>query len=265
MKIKAVVLYRVFMFCFVSFLTLVSCKSKAVIVDSKKEATRLPDNKIITNYYNNKSDFSTLYIKSNVRYATEKQVQNVSAEIKIKKDEQILVSIRLLGFPVAKALITPTTVSYYEKINRSYFEGDFSSLSKWLGTDLDFKKIQDMLMGRAMDDLKKGNYQESIEDEMYKLIDVSDTNTKKAFFFDKKTFLVKKQEIAQIAEERKIQAVYSDHKVFNDVSLPLDVLINAMQLKGKTEINLNYNDITFNEEISFPYSVPSGYKRILIK
>jgi hypothetical protein len=38
----------------------------------------------------------------------------------------------------------------HEKINNSYFEGDFSSLSQWLGTDLDYSKIQNLLLGQAM-------------------------------------------------------------------------------------------------------------------
>jgi hypothetical protein len=59
--------------------------------------------------------------------------------------------------------------------------------------------------------------------------------------------------------------VYSGNKVFNEATLPSNVLINTYQKKGKTEINLDYNSITFNEELSFPYSVPNGYKRILIK
>jgi hypothetical protein len=62
--------------------------------------------KIIGNHYNNKSNFSTLYIRANAKYADDKQTQNVTAEIKIKKDEQILVSIRFLGITMAKALIT---------------------------------------------------------------------------------------------------------------------------------------------------------------
>ena len=33
----------------------------------------------------------------------------------------------------------------------------------------------------------------------------------------------------------------------------------------KSEIDIEYNTVTFNEEISFPYSVPNGYKRIIIK
>ena len=77
--------------------------------------------------------------------------------------------------------------------------------------------------------------------------------------------MVKRQEIKQTAEDRMIQVAYSDNKVYNEATLPSNVSINTFQKKGKTEINLDYNTITFNEELSFPYSVPNGYKRIIIK
>ena len=149
----------------------VSCKTKAIAVAASnepvKEANYMTAKKIIENYYNNKTQFSTLYIKSSARYADDKQTQNVSAEIKIKKDEQILVSIRVLGITMAKALITPTSVNYYEKLGGKYFEGDFTSLSQWLGTDLDYNKIQNMLFGEAFDVLTKGKYIESLLDLSY--------------------------------------------------------------------------------------------------
>jgi hypothetical protein len=69
--------------------------------------------KIIGNHYNNKSNFSTLYIEQ-IKYADDKQTQNVTAEIKIKKDEQILVSIRFLGITMAN-IDNSNSVSYYEK------------------------------------------------------------------------------------------------------------------------------------------------------
>jgi len=250
---------------FASSLMLVSCKSKSVVVEATKKESRMSANNIIENYSNNKMEFSTLYIKSNVQYADSKQTQNITAEIKIKKDEQILVSIRFLGITMAKALITPTSVSYYEKISGSYFEGDFSTLSQWLGTDLDYNKVQNMLLGRAIDDLKKGKYTESLIDQTYRLEDASNNNTRKSFFFDANTFLVKKQEIAQASEGRKIQVDYSNTIIYKEATLPSNVSISTFQEKGKTEINLEYNTITFNEELSFPYSVPNGYKRIIIK
>lgn len=243
---------------------LVGCKTKSVVVDAAKPDTGISANKIIKNYNNNKIDFSTLYIKSSVQYADDKQTQNVTAEIKIKKDEQILVSVRFLGITMAKASITPTSVSYYEKMGGRYFEGDFSTLSQWLGTDLDFNKIQSMLLGRAIDDLEKGKYTESFADQVYRLDDVSDS-FKKSFYFDANTFLLNKQEIAQTDKGRMIQVAYSDNAFYKEVSLPSKVIINAIQAKGKSKINFEYNTITLNEELSFPYSVPNGYKRIIIK
>lgn len=246
-----------------------SCKSKAVVVAASNEpvaaSNEMSAKKIIENYYNNKNQFSTLYIKSSARYSDNKQTQNVTAEIRIKKDEQILVSIRFLGITMAKALITPKSVNYYEKINGSYFEGDFSSLSQWLGTDLDYNKIQNMLLGKAIDDLTKGKYSESILEKTYRLDAISNSNTKKSFFLNSDTFLIEKQEITQTTEERMIKVVYPDNKVYGEAIVPTSVLINTFQKKGNTEINLEYNSVSFNEELSFPYSVPNGYKRILIK
>ena len=70
---------------------------------------------------------------------------------------------------MAKAMITPTKVSYYEKINNTYFEGDFSMLSNWLGTDLDFNKVQNLFLGKAIDDLTKDKWVSEVVEKMFKL------------------------------------------------------------------------------------------------
>ncbi len=247
---------------------LVSCKTKQAVVTTTPEVPQtkgISVDEVITNHYNNKTNFSTVYIKSNVRFSDDKQTQNVTAEIKIKKDEQILISVRFLGITMAKALITPSSVSYYEKMNGTYFEGDFSGLSQWLGTDLDFSKIQNMLMGEAFDNLQQGKYALSKGEQGFELADLKSGNTKKTFFLNTENFQIQKQEINQIEQDRMIQVSYSEHASFSEGSVPMQVLIQTFQTKGKTEISFNYNGVTFNEELSFPYSIPNGYKRILIK
>lgn len=166
---------------------------------------------------------------------------------------------------MAKASITPTKVSYYEKVKSTYYEGDFSALSQLLGTDLDFSKVQNMLLGRAIDNLKEGKYTESLENQVYRLDETADDNLKKSFYIDANSFLMNKQEITQTKEERMIQVVYSNPKEFKEMTLPLNINIDTYQKKGKAEINLEYNTVSFNEELSFPYSVPNDYKRIIIK
>jgi len=246
-------------------LTLVSCKSKAVVVETKPTVKIIKAKSIIENHYNNKTDFSTLYIKSKVQFQSEKQSQNVTAEIRIKKDEQILISIRFLGITMAKALITPSSVNYYEKMGGSYYEGDFSKLSQLLGTDLDFYKFQNILLGQSIDDLTQGKYKESFLDGTYRLDDVLDNSTKKSFYLDAAKFLIQKQEITQIAEGRMIQVAYSNSKDYNGMNIPFTINIDAYQKGSKTEIDLDFDTVSLNEELSFPYSVPNGYKRIIIK
>lgn len=244
----------------------ISCKSKAVAVQNTDKPVEAPkeDRKAIAKHYDNKLDFKTLNIKASAKYEDEKQSQNVTAEIKIEKDKQILVSVRFLGITMAKALITPTTVSYYEKIKGTYYEGDFTSLSKWLGTELDYSKVQNLLVGEALDDLRKGKYTQTIVENLFKLEDEKEAKIKKTFYLDSEKYLLQKEEILQPAENRMLGIKYSDSKTFDQGILPTKIEINAVQPKGKTDINLEYNNITFNEELSFPYSVPSGYKKVII-
>ena len=133
---------------------LIGCKSKqAVATAAANENTEV--SKVIKGHYTNDFDFKTLNIRANARYEDEKQSHSMNADIRIKKDEIIWINIKFFGIPMAKAIITPTKVSYYEKLNGTYFEGDFSMLSNWLGTDLDFNKVQNLFLGKAIDDLTK--------------------------------------------------------------------------------------------------------------
>lgn len=245
-----------------TILLFASCKPKAVLAEGSANNTIAAD-KIIDSHYNNKSNFSTLYIKASAHYEDANNTQNVSAEIKIKKDEKILVSIRVLGITMAKALITPTSVQYYDKLGNKYFEGDYAGLSKWLGTDLDFQKVQNLLIGKAIDDLHKGKYVVSIMEKLYKL-QSNVGNSENSFYFEADNFLIKRQEINQPALDRTLQVVYPDFKKYDEAILPLALSINARQKENKTNINIEYKNSTFNEDLSFPYNVPEGYERIYI-
>jgi hypothetical protein len=247
-----------------SFYILVSCSAKKAAIAETVANDKLTSDKIIDNHYKNTLNFNTLYIKSNVSYRDPSQTQNVTAEIKIKKDEIILVSIRILGITVAKALITPEKVQYYEKLNSSYFDGNYSTLSKLLGTELDFQKVQNLLFGEAIDNLRNGKYNFTLEDNKYKLASVSNSGISKTFYLSGDNYLVKKEEISQPGLERMLQIIYPARKSAEEYNLPSGISIEANQNSEKTTININYNSISFNEELSFPYSVPNSYERVFI-
>lgn len=247
----------------VFLIVLVSCKSKAVYMASDTNK-KIDAAKIIENHYSNTTDFTTLYIKSSAHYEDNNQSQNVTAEIKIKKNEMLLISIRFLGITMAKALITPTEVKYYEKLGSTYFEGNYGGLSQFLGIDLDFNKVQNLIIGQALDDLKIGKYRIATEENLYKLENDTVAQTKSTYFLEPEHYLIKKEAITQSEKESALRIFYPNHIKYNQLLFPSGVLIEADQRDKKTNISIEYDSVLLNQELSFPYNVPEGYKRIFI-
>ncbi|WP_310555236.1 DUF4292 domain-containing protein [Flavobacterium sp.] len=246
---------------------LFSCKSKqkAVMQNSEnKDASKETIANIIQNHYGLKRDFKTAYIKAGVDYEDAKQSLSLSADIRIKKNEIILISVKFIGITMAKAIITPTQVRYYEKAGNKFFEGDYKTLSNWLGTDLDFQKVQNIILGQAIDDLTKGKYRMIVENNAPKLEEISQGKFNKTFVFDINSFWLTSQQIEQVQPQRKLIVNYLNYKPYPETVLPGELLIFANQDSKTTKISIEYKNATFNEELTYPYSVPSGYEQIKI-
>ncbi len=241
---------------------LIGCKSKQAVATAAAN-DNIEVTKIINGHYKNEHDFSTLNIRANAKYEDEKQSHSMNADIRIKKDEIIWINIKFLGIPMAKAMITPTKVSYYEKINNTYFEGDFSMLSNWLGTDLDFNKVQNLFLGKAIDDLTKDKWVSEVVEKMFKLSLPNGSDVSKEFYFEGANYLLKKETITQASQNRSLEIRYPSFKEEKGMFLPNEINIKAEQ-NNKVTIDIEYKNTTFNENLSYPYSVPSGYTAVEI-
>ena len=241
---------------------LIGCKSKQSVATAAAN-DNIEVTKIINGHYKNEHDFSTLNIRANAKYEDEKQSHSMNADIRIKKDEIIWINIKFLGIPMAKAMITPTKVSYYEKINNTYFEGDFSMLSNWLGTDLDFQKVQNLFLGKAIDDLTKDKWVSEVVEKMFKLSLPNGSDVSKEFYFEGANYLLKKETISQSSQNRNLEICYPSYKEEKGMFLPNEINIKAEQ-KDKVTIDIEYKNTTFNENLSYPFSIPSGYTAVEI-
>ncbi|MFY7810770.1 MAG: DUF4292 domain-containing protein [Flavobacterium sp.] len=145
---------------------LYNCKSKPI--QTTLENKVIDDKTNVFEKINQKKlDFNTLFIKSSVKFEDQEQSQRVNVDIKIKKDEIIWVNVKLLGIPLAKAYITPQNVQFFEKIDNTYFEGDFSVISNLLGTELNFNKIQNMILGSTLEKIEPNKYTFIADQENY--------------------------------------------------------------------------------------------------
>ena len=123
-----------------------SCKSNKIASDGSLDTTSSAKS-IIKAHYQNELYFSTLSGKLKIAYTDGDDTQSVGVSFRMKKDEAIWMSA---PFGVVKVYITPKRVSFYNKLGNEYFDGDFTYLSRLLGTELNFEKVQNVLLGQAL-------------------------------------------------------------------------------------------------------------------
>ena len=246
-------------------LVITSCKTNKNITESSN-ITTISTKKIINNHYNNNFHQQTVYAKMNAKYSDKKTSASVNIKLRLEKDKTIWMSATKLGIPLAKVKITPNRVLYYEKLQRTYFDGDFSLLSKWLGTELDYEKVQNILLGQAVLNLKKGKYNSEISQNSYQLSPKKDHELFGILFFmNPDNFKLNKQEIRHPEKQQLLSVSYPKYNEIKGEQFPKNINIRATDNKNLTTINLEYRSVEFNRELTFPFSIPKGYKEISLK
>lgn len=246
------------------FLITSSCKSKKVIRENFV-ATPISADKVVKNYHQNTFNQQTVKAKIKVDFKDDKSEQSFIANLRMEQDKTIWITATILGIPLVKALITPEKVSYYEKINETYFEGDFSMLSDWLGTPLDFQKIQNIIVGQAITPLNAANFEVSLDENSH-LFKPTTNPEALAFLFwlNPQHFRLNKQMAANPMKEEYLRVVYKKYQVINNEYFPSLILIDAIDQHKSIKIELDFKLIEFNESLSFPFEIPVGYKPIQI-
>ena len=244
-------------------LLITSCKSKKVTTNTAVKA--MSTKKIIKNHYENSFSKNTINARLRARYRDEKSSQTITIKLRMEKDKAIWMSGTLLGIPLAKVLITPSKVSYYEKVKKTYFEGDFSLLSKFLGTEVDFEKVQNLLIGQAILDLKDKRYNGSVDETTYMLEPKKqDALFDILFWLHPTTFKTYRQEVNQPIEQKRLVVTYSEYQNVSNEVFPKKINIIATQKGTKTHLDLEYKFLEFNKNVGFPFKIPAGYKEIIL-
>lgn len=244
-------------FCLVLLLS--GCKSTRTAATPEDLASA----KIIDSHYNTHFDFKTLAARLKVRYKDKHSSQGLSVSLRMEKDKTIWMSASILGISLAKAKITPDHVQYYEKIDGTYFDGDFKLLSELLGTDLDFKQVQALLLGQPLFDLSKGGYSAISGQQNYLIVPKKQRDLFSLFFYlDAQRFTMQQQRLEQQDRDRVLTISYGEYQIQEVGILPEEVSVRAKEGDKTTEIDLEYRNVEINKEVSFPFEIPSGYKEI---
>jgi len=246
-------------------IVLSSCKTKQIISTSSENVAMLSAKKIIHNYEVNKFNQKTVSAKLRTKYKNNKVSATVTIKLRLEKDKTIWMSATKLGIPIAKIVITPYKVRFYEKIRKTYFEGSLASLTKYIGKKLDFKEFQNVLLGQSVLNLKRGKYISKIAQNKYQLSPKKNKDFYAILFLlNPDNFKLNKQEIRNLGKDQKVSVMYPSYTNIEGEQFPAAINILAKDTNKNLSIFMNYNQVEFNRKLNFPFKIPKGYKKIIL-
>ena len=83
-------------------------------------------------------------------------------------------------------------------------------------------------------------------------------------FFNPINFVLEEQRIYFSSINTLIVVEYKNFKSFNEKKMPTEVFISIIQNGKISKITMEYSQIDFPENLTFPIEIPEGYKKIKI-
>ena len=240
-----------------------ACKSAKSVTSSGTLDSKVSTKELIKSHKKQDFKFKTLQSKVKVEYTQGNKSQSHTVNLRMEKDKTIWISA---SFAVVRAKITPERVSFYNKLDNTYFDGDFSLISELLGTELDFENVQNLLLGQALFGLNKRDFEADVYEKSY-LLKPQDQNTLFEIFYllNPSHFLMDSQQLAQPLERRMLQIDYKNYQEVEDKILPQNIRVIAVEDTEETIINMELKSISLNNDLRFPFRIPSGFKEIEIE
>jgi hypothetical protein len=186
---------------------------------------------------------------------------NVTANIMMQKDENIFMSIRKLGFEVARLIVTKDTILVLNRLERNYALYDMQGFGAFVGFPVNLQMLQEMLLGNPF---INGNTEWSPSGndgfvlqsrlnqlETSSLMNLPDFRLTNATFIDHQN-------------KRKLESKFSNYQQVKDdkyFSYIRTYELNA-EIDEPLFVELQFTDIELDKPFQANMDIPSRYSRV---
>ena len=258
-----------------SIALLVSCRSTrkiqtaiskkdtmAASADARKNDTMTLINDALRQVDSNQIDFSTFSAKVGIDYqGSDGKKYDVNAVIRMYKDSAIWISANaILGIEAMRVLITRDSIKLLDKLNKNYTARSLDYLQDVTALPLDLKTVQDLIIGNAVF-LDSNVVSYSNGNGVVNLLSVGQWFKNLLTLTESdKMILHSKLDDADITKNRTADLTYGDYE--NKKGRPFSTRRRITIAEQKRlDIKLDFKQYDFNQEVSFPFSIPKNYDR----
>ena len=237
------------------------CKTVAVL-PTKTPLKNANLEALVSRIKSNYPKVNKLRSRIKATYDNGKREQQVIIQFRMEKKKKLWLSATML-IPIAKLMITPNQVSFYEKFQKSYFQGGFDLINKPFGTNFRYSDVENLFLGKPILDPGYGRWKQISNPQYYILIPQGKrAGLKPTLFFDPASFLLKEQRVIIPQNNYSITIKYLQHLRIEGKSVPSLIEIILFDGNERQALKLEFTRTYLTEEINFPFEIPKGYSKI---
>jgi hypothetical protein len=253
-----------------------SCKTKEKAVDKSPRLLLIDRSPAFLFSKMKASEFTYEWISSKVNAEVDEGGKRTSFSItyRAKKDSIIWASVSKLGMEAARAIITKDSVKFINRLNSTYFEGDFKFISNAFGVDIDFIALQSALVGNSLPQYDEDDFKSFVDRDQYMLstarkrklrrtLQRSDTLNLLAhsLWLEPKTFKISRFGLYDFTANQNLEIFYSNFTAIESQLFPFKVIFKVTG-EIPAQISLQYTKVSHDVPQSLPFTVPEKYERI---
>lgn len=254
------------------FLFFIACNTsrKAIRTPIKEEGADYLFNRL----KENELKFEWLSAKFSADYENKGSKNSFSGQMRIKKDSLIWISLTpMLGIEVIRILISRDSVKMINRLNDTYFTGNYEYVNRFLNTNIDFDILQAFLIGTDIQFYEDGKFRAGIDQGVYKLSTMERRKLRKFartsldalkiyiqnIWLDPHTFKILQADVKEIRRDNiKLEAKYDQFESVADQLFPkrVEYFIRA---ENVIRVKADFSRITINAPQLFPFKIPDHY------
>jgi len=256
-------------------LILFSCKTTRTII--KEPIKEYGADYLFEQLKKNELKFNFFSAKFSIVYINDKNKVSFRGQIRIKKDSLIWISFSpALGIEVARLMITDDSVRFINRINDTYFIGDYDFVNDFLETNIDFDIIQSFITGNDFTYYENGKFRASIDSKEYRLSTAARSKLKKyvkeseenpkvfiqTIWLNPENFKISQVHIKEIKKENiKLEAIYDDFIFIDQQLFPSNINFHVLA-ENNIKLSVDYSKIIINKPLRFPFKIPRKFTQI---
>ena len=237
-----------------------SCGAVKKIGEEPLRDSKMKAKQILKAHQRQKADFSTLQARLKLELTEGNKSQTHTLTLRMERGKTIWVNAFL---NMVRLKITPEKVQMYNKLDRTFFDGDYEIINDFLGIELNFSNLENALLGDALFNPNTNALKSEPSQTPYVLAPKNANELLQVLYcINPGSFKLEGQSVYQPLENRSLDVNYQSFQAIDAQLFPKSITIKVIENQKETSLKLNLKSVILNQPLRFPFKMPSGYKPI---